>query len=99
MALTVAAEAFADRAYEADGTLRKRTLPGALLLSEDDAARQAISIAVDNRVRAFDGSEITLTAQTVCLHSDTPGAAAFARRIRQKLQEAGCDVRALRRQT
>jgi UPF0271 protein len=97
MGLTVAAEAFADRAYEADGTLRKRTLPGALLASEDDAARQALSIAVDHRVRAFDGSEINLTAQTICLHSDTPGAGGFARRIRQALEQAGCDVRALRR--
>jgi UPF0271 protein len=97
MGLTVAAEAFADRAYEADGTLRKRTLPGALLDSEDGAARQTLSIAVDHRVRAFDGSEINLTAQTICLHSDTPGAADFARRIRQELEQAGCDVRSLRR--
>lgn len=97
MGLTVAAEAFADRAYEADGTLRKRTLPGALLASEDDAARQALSIALDHRVRAFDDSEIKLTAQTICLHSDTPGAVSFARRIREELERAGCDVRPLRR--
>lgn len=97
MGLTAAAEAFADRVYEADGTLRKRTLPGALLASEDDAARQALSIAMDHRVRTFDGSEINLMAQTICLHSDTPGAARFARRIRQELEKAGCDVRALRR--
>jgi 5-oxoprolinase (ATP-hydrolysing) subunit A len=95
MGLTAAAEAFADRVYEADGTLRKRTLPGALLASEDDAVRQALSIALDHRVRAFDGSEIQLTAKTICLHSDTPGAGGFARRIRQELEQAGCEVRAL----
>jgi UPF0271 protein len=99
MKLVVAAEAFADRAYEPDGTLRKRTLPGALLPSADDAARQALSIALNHRVLTFDGSEIELMAQTICFHSDTPGAPAFARRIRHELQQAGCDVRALRRQT
>jgi len=46
-----------------------------------DAARQALSIVLDHRVRAFDGSQINLTAQTICLHSDTPGAGGFARRV------------------
>jgi UPF0271 protein len=99
MNLAVAAEAFADRAYESDGTLRKRNLPGALLLSEADAGRQALSIVVDHRVLAIDGSEIQVTAQTISLHSDTPGAAGFARHIRQELQNAGCDVRPLHRPT
>lgn len=95
MGLRFAAEAFADRAYEPDGTLRKRTLPGALLDDPARAAQQAIDIAIGHRVIASDGSELTIEANTICIHSDTPGSVAIARDVNQRLKAAGVHVRAL----
>jgi UPF0271 protein len=95
MGLRCAAEAFADRTYEKDGTLRKRTLPGALLETPDHAAQQALDIALRHKVVAADGSEVPVIAQTICVHSDTPGAAGIARKINERLEAAGVQVRAL----
>lgn len=95
MGLRTAAEAFADRTYERDGTLRKRTLPGALVETPESAAQQALDIALEHKVRAGDGSELPLLAQTICMHSDTPGAAAIARAVNARLKAAGIQVRAL----
>jgi UPF0271 protein len=95
MGLRCAAEAFADRTYENDGTLRKRTLPGALLETPDRAAQQALDIALRHKVVAADGSEVPVIAQTICVHSDTPGAAGIARKINERLEAAGVQVRAL----
>jgi len=95
MGLRVAAEAFADRTYERDGTLRKRTLPGALVRTPESAAQQALHIALDHNVIAGDGSTLPLVAETICMHSDTPGAAAIARAVNEKLKAAGVRVQAL----
>ncbi len=95
MGLHCAAEAFADRTYERDGTLRKRSLPGALLDTPDRAAQQALDIALRHKVVASDGSDLPLVARTICIHSDTPGAAAIAREVNQRLKSAGVQVRAL----
>jgi 5-oxoprolinase (ATP-hydrolysing) subunit A len=90
--LAVAAEAFADRAYEADGTLRSRRLPGAVLDTPEAAAEQALSIVTLRRVVAHDGTTIRLKADTVCLHGDTPGAADYASHVRSALEEAGVTI-------
>ena len=82
-------EAFADRAYEADGTLRSRTMPGALLADPAAAAAQAVRIAVAGWVTAFGGCEIALAARTICIHGDSPGAAAVAEAVRAALLAAG----------
>ena len=95
MGLRAAAEAFADRAYEPDGTLRKRTLAGALLDNPARAAEQALSIATRHRVIATDGRELPVDASTICIHSDTPGSAAIAREISRQLKSAGVSVQAL----
>jgi 5-oxoprolinase (ATP-hydrolysing) subunit A len=87
--LTVAAEAFADRAYERDGTLRSRRLPGALLESPQQAAAQALAIAREGRVGTHDGETIAVQAQTICIHGDTPGAPEIARAVRRSLEAAG----------
>lgn len=71
MGLSCAAEAFADRAYEPDGILRKRTLPGALLDDPNTAAQQAVDIATRQVAIATDGSSLKVIAGTVCIHSDT----------------------------
>ena len=89
--LTVAAEGFADRRYEADGSLRARSLPGALL-GPDDAADQAVSIARDGVVAAHDGSRVAVRADTICVHGDGPDAVAVARAVRTALETAGIGI-------
>jgi UPF0271 protein len=94
--LPVASEAFADRVYEPGGTLRSRTRPGAVLGSTDDVVRQAIAIATEGRVRSVDGDDVSLKADTICLHGDTPGAVAHARAVRAGLERAGVRIGSLR---
>jgi UPF0271 protein len=93
MGLRTAAEAFADRTYEADGILRERKLSGALIESPEDAAAQAIAIAINKRVFTSAGSELSISAETLCIHSDTQNAAAIAGAIRERLALAGIAVR------
>jgi UPF0271 protein len=93
--LRFAAEAFADRRYNADGTLLSRRLPGALIVDPEAAAAQALHIARDGRVVAADGREVAIEAQTLCLHGDTPGALANAQAVRGALDAAGIAVRPL----
>jgi UPF0271 protein len=90
--LPVAAEAFADRRYMPDGTLVPREEPDALLSTADESAEQALSIAREGRVRARDGSMISVRADTLCLHGDTPGAPEFARRIHERFREEGIAI-------
>jgi 5-oxoprolinase (ATP-hydrolysing) subunit A len=93
--LLTASEAFADRAYEPDGTLRSRTLPGALL-DEDRAVEQALNIVLKQQVVASDGNPLNLRADTLCFHSDTPNAAAIAERVREALESARVRIAPLR---
>ncbi len=79
--LRVAREGFCDRAYEPDGTLRPRSKPGALITDPEEAAAQALALAGRGDV------------DTLCVHGDTPGAPAIARRVRKVLQDAGYEVR------
>jgi UPF0271 protein len=85
----VAAEAFADRRYEPDGSLRPRRFSDALLTDPEEAADQALEIAVRARVRAWDGVWVPIRAVTLCLHGDSPGAAATAAAIRRRLEAGG----------
>ncbi len=91
----VAAEAFADRRYEADGTLRSRKFADALILDPAEAARQALRLATDGSVVARVGSEVAVNAQTICIHSDTPGAAQIAAAVAGCLREAGVVLHAV----
>jgi UPF0271 protein len=90
--LPAAGEAFADRRYLKDGTLMPRSQPGAVLHDPADAAAQALEIVRYRSVTASDGSRVSVTAQTLCLHGDTPGAAEIARAVRGALQEAGAEI-------
>jgi UPF0271 protein len=90
--LSVAREAFADRAYEGDGSLRSRKLPGAVLHDSVQAAEQAVRIAQDGMVVAYTGEEVPVQAETLCVHGDTPTALSIAWAIRQALTSAGVDV-------
>ena len=91
----VAAEAFADRSYEPDGTLRSRKFDNALIRDPAEAARQALSITQRGVVTAHDGTEVKLAAQTICIHGDTPGSVQLAVAVARTLREAGVNVSAL----
>jgi UPF0271 protein len=91
--LAVSEEAFADRRYEADGSLRSRQLPGALL-DPADAAAQALGIVRDGWVTAGDGSRLAVRADTICIHGDSPDAVAIARAVVAALADAGIVVAA-----
>jgi UPF0271 protein len=84
-----AAEAFADRRYEPDGTLRSRKFEDALVRNPEEAAWQALGIAERGVVIASDGNEVTVNAQTLCIHGDTPGAPTIAATVARTLREAG----------
>jgi UPF0271 protein len=91
----VAAEAFADRRYESDGTLRSRKHSDALIRDPAEAARQALSIVEQGTIIASDGSKVAIAAQTICIHGDTPGAPNIAAAVVQSLRNAGVTVAAL----
>jgi UPF0271 protein len=91
--LGVAEEAFADRAYEPDGSLRSREHADAVLSDPGTAAAQALAI-VRGGLTARDGSPLHVRADTICVHGDLPGAAARAKAVREALQAAGVEVRA-----
>jgi 5-oxoprolinase (ATP-hydrolysing) subunit A len=92
---SVAAEAFADRRYEPNGSLRSRKFADALILNPADAAAQALQIAQAGRVAASDGREIRVEAQTICIHGDTPGAVKIAAAVGERLKNAGIELRPL----
>jgi len=87
-------EAFADRLYGANGKLISRLYAGALITDPQQAARQALSIVRDHTVTAMTGERVDVTADTICIHSDTPGSVAVAKAVRQALEEAGFAISA-----
>ena len=91
----VAAEAFADRRYQPDGTLRPRKFADALISDPAEAGRQAVQIVEKRSVVACDGSEIAVDAQTICIHGDGPNALKIATTVAQTLQQAGVELRGL----
>jgi UPF0271 protein len=93
--LGVAAEVFADRAYERDGSLVSRRTPGAVIHDSEAVVGRALQMARSRQVTAIDGTLIPLDADTICVHGDTPGAAALAAVLRGALEAAGVAVRAI----
>lgn len=92
--LRVAQEVFADRTYQADGSLTPREHPDAFIRDEDAAVRHVLQMVRTGTVRSLDGRVVPLVADTVCLHGDGPQALAFARRLREALATAQITVRA-----
>jgi UPF0271 protein len=92
---TVAAEAFADRRYEPDGTLRSRKFEDALIRDPKEAARQALGMVERGVVSTSNGSGVAVAAQTICIHGDTPDATAIAAEVARTLIEAGIRISAL----
>ena len=95
--LPVVQEAFADRAYTRDGRLVPRSEPGSVLHDPDAVADRVLRIVRDHVVRSVDGHDVEVEAASVCIHGDTPGAVAMARRVRAALESAGVQIRAFAR--
>ena len=93
----IAPEAFADRRYEPDGTLRSRKFEDALIRDPAEAGWQALRIVERGAVIARDGTEVSVDAQTLCIHGDTPGAPEIAATVARILREAGVTLGALSR--
>jgi UPF0271 protein len=94
--LMVVEEVFADRRYEADGSLTPRTHPQALITDEQEALQQVLGLAKEGRVRTREGQWLALNADTVCLHGDGAHAVEFARRLREALHQQQIPVSACR---
>ncbi|MCZ8523649.1 MULTISPECIES: LamB/YcsF family protein [Paenibacillus] len=90
--LRAAREAFADRTYEADGTLTPRSEPGAVVHDAAEAEANVIGMVKDGIVRSRKGEMIRLEADTVCIHGDGPEALEMAARLRRRLEEEGIEV-------
>ena len=95
MGLAYANEVFADRAYEPDGTLVARTKPGAMIEDEDQAIARVIRMVKEGKVTAIDGSEVTIQADSVCVHGDGAKALLFVKKIREALLQENIDVKGL----
>jgi UPF0271 protein len=92
--LRVAHEAFAERRYEADGTLTPRALPGAVIEDLEGSLEQVRRLLRDGTVRARTGETVAVHVDTLCLHGDRADAAGFARALRATLQAEGVRIRA-----
>lgn len=86
--LTVAAEAFADRAYEKDGTLVPRSEPDAMLEDSALIAARAVRLVQTEKLASRDGAQLTLRADSLCTHGDGPNALAILERLRAELEAA-----------
>ena len=90
--LKTASEVFADRTYQPDGSLTPRTRPDAMVRDVETAIARVMRMVEEGKVRTNSGPDITVKADTLCIHGDEPGAVEFARKIRRALDEAGITV-------
>jgi 5-oxoprolinase (ATP-hydrolysing) subunit A len=95
--LKVASEAFADRNYMPDATLVSRKRPDAHVDKAEDVGKRAIRMVREGRVRAVDGKDVAIRADTICIHGDGPHAADFARRLREAFTQDGVSIQAVGR--
>jgi UPF0271 protein len=93
--LRTASEVFADRAYEPDGSLMSRRKAGAVIHDPEAVAARAVRMVTDRSVVASDGSVVRLDAETICVHGDTPGSDELVAKIREALEAAGVEVKAI----
>jgi len=95
LGLQTAHEVFADRTYQADGSLTPRKQPDALITSQEQAVAQVIRMVKEGTVLSQQGQEVAIKADTVCLHGDGAHALMFARQIREFLANSGVLVQAV----
>lgn len=89
--LRYACEVFADRAYEADGTLRSRNLEGAMIEDENEAVRRVIRMVKSDLVTAYTGEDITIETHSVCVHGDGPKAIQFVHKLNEAFDRNGIE--------
>jgi 5-oxoprolinase (ATP-hydrolysing) subunit A len=92
--LQIAREIFADRNYLNDGWLVPRTRPDALLSDPREAAQRVLRMLREGKVRSVEGRDVDVRGETICVHSDTPGAVEFARELRTQLEHEGVRISA-----
>ena len=90
--LPAAAEVFADRAYEEDGSLVSRSKPGAMITNPEEALQRVLGMVKDHKVTAITGKTIELKADSVCIHGDNEHAVEFAAKIRKTLADSGIEI-------
>ena len=93
--LRVASEVFADRSYQADGSLTPRSQPNALLESDEEAVQQVLTMVTEKRVQAVTGEWVALEADTICIHGDGAHALSFANKVKAALLRAGVEIKAM----
>ncbi|MBF0707421.1 LamB/YcsF family protein [Guptibacillus hwajinpoensis] len=91
--LTVAEEVFADRTYQQDGTLTPRTEPNAMIHDADEAVERVIRMITEGKVTAVNGSDISIQADTICVHGDEPEALLFVQKLRERIEENGIEIK------
>jgi UPF0271 protein len=91
--LTVVAEAFADRAYTPQGNLVSRREKGAVLHDPEQVAMRMVRMVTEGVVEAIDGTVTKVDAQSICVHGDSPGAVAMAKRLREAFQQSGLAIK------
>jgi UPF0271 protein len=92
LGLRAASEVFADRAYEEDGTLVNRRKEGAMITDEDEAIARVIRMVKEGKVTAITGKDITIQADSVCVHGDGAKALAFVEKIHAALAQEGIGI-------
>ena len=92
--LRVICEAFADRAYTAEGALVARSAPGAVLHDPEEIAARMLRLAREGVIEAITGETLRLDAQSICVHGDNPAAVAIARHLAQSLRGGGITLAA-----
>ena len=92
--LRAVSEAFADRAYNPDGTLASRSQPGSVLEDPEAVAARVLQMTTGQAISAIDGSDLKISAESVCVHGDSPGAVAMAVAVKRALDAAGITVKA-----
>ncbi|HEY5898441.1 MAG TPA: 5-oxoprolinase subunit PxpA [Burkholderiales bacterium] len=92
--IRVCGEVFADRGYSDDGTLAPRDKPGGMVEDAGKAVQQALAMIEQGYVTSLSGKRVSVSADTLCLHGDQPGAAAFAKALRKAFADRGIEVAA-----
>lgn len=92
MGLRWVSEVFADRAYEEDGSLVARSKPGSMITDEDEAVSRVVRMVKEGKVTAITGKDISLKADSICVHGDGPKAVAFTGKIRAALEAEGVEI-------
>jgi UPF0271 protein len=94
--LHIVVEAFADRGYTPQGTLVPRSAPGALLHDPRQVAERMVRMVTTGLLQTSDGTDVSVRADSICVHGDSPGAVEMAVAVRQSLTAAGVDIHAFR---